>query len=460
MRNTKTLFLKLFFVFLFSNPGLSLGQSGKYLPGVDLIPQEQIQWCWAACMEMIMEFHDNTTTIQQCDLVNKYVQYNNNAAGSNPFASLPTAACPSGCPADGSFNPSAWESINYSKRNGVIKQAFFDLLFSFHGYNSIEDIETLEVDWGEIRAEIDGCRPFVLLLTKREVISNPNTNYNHAVVVKGYYDTGTQYVLVNDPQFNRDTSCRACEYLLPISIFTDPIDQLNSVTSVIRMINPKDGSYCDTCTQLDSTSNHPLIQILENSVTSEGPFFDLGKSTYSEGEIDSLLAIRDENGDRYFFQNRYFTPSGGNFKERIGMTLRREEQPISVHFEKIDGNWAVKGVTLQECTPFTEFITISRRGGVPGGIKDTISFNNFEIVELHPDFYQFYRIQRDNEIIYTPIRAYPGLPFEPEEPYSQKELVDYFNDDKLTRSLDYPEELIKERKCFLFDLFKKKRDKK
>lgn len=41
---------------------------GKRL-GVNLIPQRQTQWCWAACTQMILDFY-HAPNVEQCDLAN------------------------------------------------------------------------------------------------------------------------------------------------------------------------------------------------------------------------------------------------------------------------------------------------------------------------------------------------------------------------------------------------------
>lgn len=48
-------------------PVATLGSAISVL-GVPLIPQEQREWCWAACIQMVTKFVDAATTVTQCEL--------------------------------------------------------------------------------------------------------------------------------------------------------------------------------------------------------------------------------------------------------------------------------------------------------------------------------------------------------------------------------------------------------
>jgi hypothetical protein len=131
---------------------------GARVLNVAWIKQEQTQWCWAACAEMVLGYHGNLS-VRQCDLANWLF-------GLSDCCTVPSSSlCNRPCQVADVCRVYNAFGVRCHSGSGTISQ-------------------------GAIRLELDQDRPV-----------EPGIAWNggggHVVVVRGYYDDGK--VHVNDP---------------------------------------------------------------------------------------------------------------------------------------------------------------------------------------------------------------------------------------------------------------------
>lgn len=431
--------------------------SQHYLP-VPLKGQESSLWCWASSMNMIFDFHAHPAVIPaQCDLAMEYERYKykktNLTALSGTFFN---GCCSTPCYDEGATASFVWppvtdncyKSIEYSKRAGNVTLQYFDLLFSHYDYTSAEDIVTPWMNWTNIKREIDACRPFIVLLNK----VNTALAYNHAVVAKGYEELdASQYILVNDPE---PDSCRGCEYLLPISIFSAPTTQLNSALEVVRNIHPKDSSVCAPCDKRKSTEDHALIAAIKNN-NGDPRFFNVGRPEISNDRIQTILKGMQLGEDDYYGSIYTYTDLRVE-KQVLGLTAAKTEPPLSVFLEQSEenGSWTIQGITFGSCTPLTSQLLIS---SPINNVPILLENGQFDIIEYVPDNFQFYRLEFRGQKYWTPVRNYPGLEFKKGVLYKEKEVTKFLQAgaDQREGEVVNPD-LNKKKPFFLCRIFKKK----
>lgn len=450
----RTLFFKrslmgMFCLFICS---FSFGQ-GYYLP-VSNAAQEDDQWCWAASMHMVFNFHESipNDAPTQCELVQRYLEMDDTRSTNHDPQRSYDSDCCTECGENGSCN----FAIPYSKRNSYIDYPFIDLLFSFFGYNSIEDVETQNFDWVDIVKEIESCRPFMILLQKNPTNSSTDS-YEHTVVAKGFYENNNKkYILANDPQTDglptnslQAYNCGQKEVLLPLSILSDPIPSspssnsidYNNAFQVVRFVHPKGQDLCNSCDDIQSTKNN--IHSTENNIQStDNNYFitvlesmDLDwifeNDTINLGQIPNndslnLLArsrIRDEE---YFFNDFIMSDSSGRALESLKvLVVRKGENEITITLEKTSATgWIIREIGMATYHPFKKKIQVKN----PKKIfckKETLSASKgeFEVVEFSPNFYKFYRYPLNGQSWVTPIRDYDRFA-KKGMTYLEKEILD------------------------------------
>lgn len=193
--------------------------------------QQTNKWCWAASMQMIIDFHENRAAITQSNLVKRLVKISN--AGQDTSNTMP---CCTECPQrnTGVNLPclAGFEREFISSTNEVQLSALpdmFDLIFSSYGYSSTQRVNRSPrfMTWDEIKKEIEDCRPFIINIEPRTVpIINPNNVSipiselgDHTIVVTGYKESlGARFIITNDPW--HPCSSVKVESLFPYEVFT------------------------------------------------------------------------------------------------------------------------------------------------------------------------------------------------------------------------------------------------
>ncbi len=231
--------LLLFFVFYVTPPVL---QAQEKILSVPYQSQETGSWCWAACMKMIINFHQGEeNNITQCDLVKSRIKFENPNVDVNAISCCKN--CSKGC--DSTFNTCNRGLDNYtipfSEAYAAAQPDYYDLIFFDLGFNSTQQINKMEkpFSWERLVHEIDSSRPFIININSKqdgEIIGN------HALVVKGYkIKDGEKYIIVNDPW--RPCCNEVKEYMLSYRIFLGEKQDtpngyaINSILSVVHSID-------------------------------------------------------------------------------------------------------------------------------------------------------------------------------------------------------------------------------
>lgn len=312
-----------------------------------LIPyysQETDNWCWAAAMKMVMDFHDPPPStgphpVTQCDLVKHLFK---NDIPSLNMSSLPCCTrCNGSCASFGTpcststnslGNQMAIKTIPFTDEISPlpVNPDHFDLIFTKYGYSSVQEVNqtTQPFKWDKIKQQIESCRPFII-----NVQGVPTTSFtsNHALVVKGYKEDTTAtdttlYVIANDPW---EPCCTTeNESLFPYEIFDDPSAGtggtllVNHVLSSVHSIqaptvfedDPMDCLSCDLLETIYDETGTPFRQETEDGVPVETSFLQLqpstdyqppaslvanklypGKGKEMPGKPSRLLALLDKN---------------------------------------------------------------------------------------------------------------------------------------------------------------------
>lgn len=429
----------------------------KYLD-VPLIGQENSKWCWAASIQMIHRFHQGSSaTILQCELADMLRTFELRKGKKPPISlSNPNTCCGHDCndlESSTVCNSDKW--IPYSKRDGKINYHYFDLINSSLGYNSMEDLETLSFDWEKIKQEINSCRPFAIFLSKIEPSRVP---YSHVVVAKGYQEFSSQkYVLVNDPQNKSiEPGCFGCEFLIPIDALTDATTSLNSSLQVAKSIFQKDSAECKTCDKSKPIDSDNLISEINKSIQAS-LLFDLSKISFSDIDLNQLLAVPNLGGPLYAKYLYNVLDSDNNFKELTAIVAIRAQPQIAVILEKASGIHKIKEVTFNSCTAFREKITLSLN--TSGGVENFLFNNNqYAVLEFLQGGYFFYQVNIKNKTYLSPIKTYAGLPFRANYLYDKDLVIKQINKNSSNELKDI--NIVTRKKCFLLNIFHSKRVKK
>ncbi len=383
---------------------------GQHYVDVLLRPQLQTKWCWAACIEMIHKFHDNTSTITQCDIACKHEYFKQvGPLFGSPLP--PYVNCCTDCTVPGTILSGVLSTCNqtilFSKRVAKPRINYFGILNSFYGYSSIEDIEINKLTWPRITEEIQQCRPFVLYLNKSTLA--------HLVVAEGTYVTsganGTQHVLVNDSQ-------SSSEYLIPFTAMTDPLIQLNSVFQIARGIFPKDAEECKTCDKLKPIDEHPLIKDLLKNANLD-LYFGLTKTIFTQVQYNALLE-KSSGPLKYYYENTFsYENLKGDEALRCKVLVAKEAKPqIATTFQKVGSDYLVKEIALQASTPFASAIKLFNAANKSFPFSNT----EFEIIQFVPDGYQFYKVRMDGVSYLSPANIYPDIPFKQYYMYKESDV--------------------------------------
>ena len=200
-------------IFLFS--GISAPLKAQETKSRELLmkyfSQKTNNWCWAASMQMIMDFHrpNSTNDLTQCNLAKEMLKLQFDSDIHSYIDALPCCTtCSDGCP-DGTSNCSGdsrdlAQNIDYNSDRVFPIAAVpdnYDLIFSLDGFTSIQQINRTgsPMQWSQIKQQIQDCRPFIINV---QDAPSDDIDGNHAMVVKGYMENledNLQLVIANDP---------------------------------------------------------------------------------------------------------------------------------------------------------------------------------------------------------------------------------------------------------------------
>ena len=161
-------------------------------------PQKRTNWCWAASIEMVLNFYNKNQT--QCDIVNNY---RTNILGNSIYpisTSCSTAtsgmlACPfpTDCNCISNSNTDCNGPLLVSCSDGLLENNFINILKSYD-LNSTQSFHNSIYSWDTITNNIDRCQPLILIRKLQ-----PEAPYNeqsggefHATVINGYKFVGEE----------------------------------------------------------------------------------------------------------------------------------------------------------------------------------------------------------------------------------------------------------------------------
>lgn len=235
--------------------------------------QETQNWCWAASMKMIMDFHSpsSSVSVTQCALVKELFHHEAgiDLAGINCCTDChqDSDCTPFGTPCSGSSqNQLANKTIPFTDEFDQLhaKPDFFDLIFTKNGYSSVQEVNQIGAPfkWEHIKEQIKQCRPFIINV---QDVPGVQATGNHALVVKGYKEslsTNSRYIITNDPW--RPCCTKEDETLLSYDVFTTLTGAsaggyfVSGVLSTVHSIETgtifeEEGKECRSCELLEST---------------------------------------------------------------------------------------------------------------------------------------------------------------------------------------------------------------
>lgn len=439
----------------------------NYLP-VPLLGQQNAEWCWAASMQMIINFHEPSRPIDQCLLAERFQRFRH-TSGSSTDPSInfsERGCCVTWCPdeesslvGDSEFENLCDESIQFSKRMDMVTLHYVDLIFSsladgtYKPYNSIED--TTSMNWAQIKTEINSCRPFIVFISK---VLGARRLFNHAVVAKGYYERtdSSKYILINDPKY--EVRCRGCEFLLPESIFSPNVQELNSALEVVRSIFPKDSITCDTCDKIADITTNSLIAAIESNNSN---FFGIGRTKFTTAEYNGLFNPKG-SPQNYFATDLVYTVGvGGPSKNAIGLVALNTTPQLAFILDIVNGEYVIKSVSLSSCTPFSVAkIKIAN----PINPKQVDTFSNeypdqqFRVIEYLDYTQKFYQVNVQGKNKLSPIYDYAVSPYKKGFYYPEEKVLNYL-EKQYKEKLRKIEILNKRKKvCFFKRWFNKKEE--
>ncbi len=276
------------------------GQRQKLLK-IPLVAQEQPQWCWAASMQMVLNFYNPSNPITQTELAIKNanlkmakevppIEIDLSYVNSNLLGYKST--CTSGT--WNIFRVSRSTITDQKKRlisssftssissyKGTEETQAFDNLFSNLGYDSIQDSK--RKSWEDIQKEIDKCRPVILM----DGISTYGT---HVTVVIGYIERIVNgrlktFLAIRNPQ--RESVCGVGESSLISPDYYSPTSG-RTLHSVVRHIIPPNRQECATN---------------ENCNIDNDQSFDFLERILSGHDIDSHDLARGFGVDIYYISD-------------------------------------------------------------------------------------------------------------------------------------------------------------
>lgn len=399
------------------------------------IGQRNSQWCWAASMEMVMNYHGHVFAGDpQCILARTYGYYQNLINSSSSALDV-TTPCPVWCGGAGTGLSSTHidnKTILYSKRGGPIKYQYTDMIYSHYGFHSVEDRNTGKMDWTAIKGEIDACRPFMVYLNSAGGAGSDtpfgSLSYDHVVVAKGYFELEEdQYVLVNEPK-TKDY-CVGCEAAMPISIFNDPPDELFNAEAVATQIHTQNLEFCLPCKEVEKTPNTILKDRIDAGNIGIAALYHEINTVLPVGTIDhtQIITLVTTPGAPDFYVNQLSYWPGFNPPLQM-LTLKVNTDYLTFYMMPTapGGPYKIKRIIGTECTNAIDQVMILGKGDERFQVPLTINSTDeggIGIMNFTPDDEQFYRVVYENKPYLMLINANPELPFKPGHIYPEKKVI-------------------------------------
>jgi Papain-like cysteine protease AvrRpt2 len=376
---------RLYSILLFFLPNLLISQNCTPLR-VTPIPQKGSNWCWAACMEMIIKFHKPTSTVTQCNLATSIKDPNVFPKKCSVKPSCKNCTICNEC--------TTWNNIHRNCDNTLINTDEFVTNFNRNGFNASNPS-----DFNFITFRDEICvykRPLIGMLKTQ----NDNCRSSHAVVVKSTFSSGgNNFVVCINPN---KKMCFADD---------DTINYISTSVlrfcSIVNSITPTSGSILAI---RSASSNDTFFeksqQIYEDSIIGKDGIY----TTLSQTEFNKLLS-----GDnilyrplRYLSYNKLLdlkqdslTIGSSAINEELYEVISLKAPYVTTTFQLIDGQRVPIKISKLYSNPvdFIKKIELSRTelSKLDNGNCKLKGYESFE-VPLFP--YKFVRFCQ-NDVYYS-----------------------------------------------------------
>lgn len=375
--------------------------------------QENNLWCWAACMEMVIKYHEPNNLITQCELAFTNYLVQNNYSPNTPLPPIQRDSCCLNMCSNPSCSQDDFGNCANSTCNQEIESYFngsqhFERIFSRFQFSAKED--SIKITWDQIKNEIQKCRPFIIVINR--AIEEVGV---HAVVIKGYKEeeNGIKKLIVLDPWEH----CLGCvdTLLYPLSytedfapwvIYDIHNKWLNECISCsgkekkIKTTNSTTPSFANVlesklneCLK-NNTSNLPIEDCMKaypNLIFSIKKYFSFDKLTQN---TDSIFDLNKVTNMQQIVDIKAKDTS--NFKGSISFIYNGK----SVHLK-----------TVTPCTYYedNEQITIFESKLNLSNNSTLIGTTPYEIIEYPLFHYRFYSFNYAGKTYLSPVETYPSL---------------------------------------------------
>ncbi|MEL6719070.1 MAG: C39 family peptidase [Bacteroidota bacterium] len=470
-KNLSAIFIICFFT-------LTLIGQGRQM-NVPKYSQETGFWCWAACMEMIMDFHipSNSANTIQCELVRErlLLQNPNFHVTANNCCKICSQNC-SSLSTSGECNDTlSGYSIPFPYDPSILIPNYYDRIFEQNGFSSNQEINYVNspISWEKVKQQIEECRPFIL-----NVSSPPSLTVlsNHAVVVKGYQqgsNSSNHLVVTNDPW---EPCCARGETIFPyLSLFHSPSNSssvykaLSTVYSIKPNIVHVDLSNCIACEALEvAYSNRPehyeifstdtlindddgikeknnfesdLLSIVNQNSDSVAGFpefrlepevfesyIELEGYYYAPVQYISSSLVRRSGFFKRLFPHRKISRVVLDHPEVIEIVSAMVDKNLVTTFQKSKRGWEVRRIS--NYTNLEDDMVIKIKNSEQtvklkntSGRERNIGRTNFTLLRYLPFTYEFYSFEIEGETYVSPAEKYQNLGLEKGIGYSEREFL-------------------------------------
>lgn len=379
---------------------------------VDKKAQEKSSWCWAACIQMLSEYHP-IKPLRQCEIYKLKSDIDGACSGICNVENIPHDSTNQTCdPAD---IPSLLDNLNLS-------------------CSCIDGL----LDWCQIKKQLDTGLPLILLLqSDAQKSSDPNLWNNHYIVVKGYLETSSLHLLhINDPW----SVCQGCTYYISYDFLKH--------FGLIRMktLNPTEiGDLGPTFFDIHKKSlsmgeqirywyGTLIADIKNNSCIEPTPIINnkFNPEKKAHEFLSEIAKIQDNNfGKTIGFKQNDKIKNQKIFKNiplkslSVDKILKNDVKLdlnvflSSIHKQQIvlqndDGSYTIITLWHDDSSPdFWIVESIDECSWLPLSqsvycqlFKKNISANDYEIIEFPPFQYKFYHFVYENKSFFVPYSDY------------------------------------------------------
>jgi hypothetical protein len=405
----KTSFIYLiFFIILVSD----LKAQNKIL-SVPFISQRTDSWCWAACMESIVNYHNTNTTQCRLSIINLEEQ-NRFAQITNEQLSRAVRCCNNMCmrPNDCRFETSCVNcNVTISSIN-TFKIPFFQNIFSKLSFNSKED--TIDLSWEQVKSQIDNTKPFILALDMQ--LAPNSEEISHALIAKGYETKMTirgienKYIVCDNPwkyiviESGREI-CKPYKRNLRVNhlIFQRATGLYHKVDSYVIDIQKSTIQSLQT-----SIQPRVMAQITKQEIDTLSGITE----NLNDKELDDLL-----KDDSYQKVNvRYISKinldnnnlDNNTSKQNIIEIVNHKSNPKTVtSLQKVNNEWIPVEIYEKDINDRATINVNGKKICLKGFMcQEKSEPVNYELIKFYPYPYEFYRFIIDKKSYLSPVESY------------------------------------------------------